>query len=130
MKGSTAKNNPRDMLGRAGVPLLSEGLEILADNLGRNQVCAKERVPLEAALQRVLADDVLAAEDIPPYPRSTMDGYVVRAEETFGSSESLPAYLEISGEVKMGEFPEIGPSPESCLRSPPADCCRLTPMRW
>ena len=104
------------MLGRAGVPPLSEALDILGKNLGRNPVCGKEIVALEVALHRVLAEDVPAAEDIPPYPRSTMDGYAVRAEETFGSSESLPAYLGISGEVQMGEFPKEGPPPESCFK--------------
>jgi molybdopterin molybdotransferase len=116
MNGSTAKKSPRDMLGRAGVPLLSEALEILNNNLGQCPVCDKERASLESALHRVLAEDVLAAEDIPQYPRSTMDGYAVRAKETFGASESLPAYLEISGEVQMGEFPEAGPGPESCFK--------------
>jgi molybdopterin molybdotransferase len=43
-----------------------------------------------------------------------MDGYAVRARDTFGASEKLPAYLEVSGEVSMGDFPEQGPLPGSC----------------
>ena len=37
-----------------------------------------------------------------------MDGYSVRASDTFGATESLPAYLEVAGEVNMGEAPDVG----------------------
>jgi molybdopterin molybdotransferase len=43
-----------------------------------------------------------------------MDGYAVRARDTFGATEKLPAYLELSGEVTMGEFPGHGPDPGAC----------------
>ena len=43
-----------------------------------------------------------------------MDGYAVKARDTFGASEKLPAYLEVSGEVSMGEFPGHGPEPGAC----------------
>lgn len=104
------------MLGRAGVPLLGQALEIEREALSACSRCGQESVALDGALGRVLAAAVSAAEDIPAHPRSTMDGYAVRAAETFGASESLPVYLEISGEVKMGEFPEAGPQPGSCFR--------------
>lgn len=62
-----------------------------------------EEIPLEKALHRVLAEDVLATEAVPSFPRSTVDGYAVKAKETFGSSETLPGFLNVVGSVKMGE---------------------------
>lgn len=70
-----------------------------------------EEVPLLSALGRCLARDVVAAEDVPGFDRSTVDGYALRARDTFGASEGLPAYLEVSGEVLMGRSPggAVGP---------------------
>ncbi|MBW2073004.1 MAG: molybdopterin molybdotransferase MoeA [Deltaproteobacteria bacterium] len=62
-----------------------------------------EEVPLDQADNRVLAAPVLAAEDLPSFPRSTVDGYAVRARDTFGASESLPSLLQLVGEVLMGQ---------------------------
>ncbi|MFH1216647.1 MAG: gephyrin-like molybdotransferase Glp [Pseudomonadota bacterium] len=64
---------------------------------------AGERIPLAEGLGRVLAENVLAAESLPPFSRSTMDGYAVRARDTFGCSESEPALLSVSGEITMGK---------------------------
>lgn len=61
-----------------------------------------ERVPSEAALGRVTAEAIRAPHDLPPFDRSTVDGYAVRAADTYGASESLPAYLRCVGEVPMG----------------------------
>jgi molybdopterin molybdotransferase len=57
------------------------------------------------ALDRVLAEDVHSPGDLPTFRRSTMDGFAVRAADTFGASEGLPAYLEIVDEVFMGRAP-------------------------
>ncbi len=67
-------------------------------------------VDLDQALNRVLAQSIIADEDMPAFTRSTVDGYAVSAKDTFGASESLPALLEIIGEVGMGEIPafELG----------------------
>jgi len=61
-----------------------------------------EEVGLDRALSRVLAQDVISPEDLPPFVRSTVDGYAIRAKETFGASESLPGLFELAGEVAMG----------------------------
>ena len=61
-----------------------------------------ERVPLAQALGRVLAEDLASGVDLPDFARSTMDGYAVRAADTFGANEGLPAYLTLAGEVLMG----------------------------
>ncbi len=66
-----------------------------------------ERVPLLAALDRVLATDLCAPGDLPTFPRSTMDGFAVRAADTYGASEGLPAYLTVVGECLMGQAPAV-----------------------
>ncbi len=55
------------------------------------------------SMGRVLAQNVTAPEQLPPFSRSTMDGFAVRARDTFGCSESEPALLTIVGEVAMGK---------------------------
>ena len=63
----------------------------------------RELVPLDNALGRVLAEDITASEYVPDFDRSTVDGYAVRASDTFGCSDAIPAILELKGEVRMGE---------------------------
>ena len=58
---------------------------------------------LENALHYILAVPVTAKENVPGFDRSTVDGYAVRAKDTYGSSESMPGFLNVIGEVKMGE---------------------------
>ncbi|MEB3101377.1 molybdopterin molybdotransferase MoeA [Ferviditalea candida] len=60
-------------------------------------------LPIDEALGFVLAEDVASGEAVPGFARSTVDGYAVKAKDTFGSSESLPGFLQVSGEIKMGE---------------------------
>ena len=66
-----------------------------------------ERVPTAEALGRVLAEDLRSPSDLPSFPRSTMDGFAVRAADTYGASEGLPAYLSVRGEVLMGRRPAV-----------------------
>ncbi len=66
-----------------------------------------ERVPVTDALGRFLAEDVRSPEDLPAFPRSSMDGFSVRARDTFGATEGLPAYLMVVGDVPAGHAPEI-----------------------
>ncbi|KFD41935.1 molybdenum cofactor biosynthesis protein [Peptococcaceae bacterium SCADC1_2_3] len=65
-----------------------------------------EMIPLLSAQGRRLAEEVRAKEDVPGFTRSTVDGFAVQARDTFGASEGLPDYLEIAGEVFMGEEPK------------------------
>jgi molybdopterin molybdotransferase len=62
-----------------------------------------ETVVLENATGRVLAGAVVAGENIPAFPRATMDGFAVRARDVYGASEIIPALLEVVGKVEMGE---------------------------
>lgn len=67
-----------------------------------------EVVNIQNSLGRVLAEDVISSVDLPGFNRSTMDGFAVKAKDTFGASSSSPAYLNLLGEVKMGELASIG----------------------
>ncbi len=64
-----------------------------------------ETVPLPEALDRVTAEALRAPVSVPAFARSIMDGYAVRAQDTFGASATLPAYLTVAGEVSMGAEP-------------------------
>ena len=69
-----------------------------------------ESISVISSLNRTLAEDILAPHPLPDFQRSTVDGYAVRAGDTHGASDSLPAYLTLIGEVPMGDSPsfEIG----------------------
>jgi molybdopterin molybdotransferase len=73
---------------------------------GFPRLCS-ETVPLDDAAGRILALDVAAREDLPEGARSTVDGYAVRAADTFGASESIPALLELARPVIMGVIPDF-----------------------
>jgi molybdopterin molybdotransferase len=66
-----------------------------------------EAIRTEDALDRVTYEPVRSPMALPAFPRSTMDGYAVRAADTFGASATLPAYLTVVGEVPMGRAPEV-----------------------
>jgi molybdopterin molybdotransferase len=66
-----------------------------------------EDVLSENALGRVLNKPVFAPHPLPAFPRSTVDGYAVRAVDTYGASDGLPAYLTLLGEVPMGSEPDF-----------------------
>lgn len=62
-----------------------------------------ERIATADALDRVLAERLVSPQDLPEFPRSTVDGYAVTAADTYGASSSLPAFLAVVGEVPMGQ---------------------------
>ncbi len=104
-----------DMLGRSDIVSLSEALQLMEMHYPP-PVSAEERHPLAQACGRVTSQEIRSPENLPAYPRATMDGFAVRAADTFGASEKLPAYLEVTGEVSMGEFPVAGPDSGACFR--------------
>lgn len=77
-----------------------------------------ETVPLSEALGRVLAEDIKADEFVPDFDRSTVDGYALRAKDTFGCSDAIPAVLSLAGEIRMGEAAEINVPRDSCAYVP------------
>ena len=66
-------------------------------------VPAIEKVNISDALGRTLAKDVVSAENIPAFDRTTVDGYAVIAADTFGAGASIPTQLDVVGEILMGE---------------------------
>jgi putative molybdopterin biosynthesis protein len=70
-----------------------------------------ETVPLAEARGRVTAERIDATLDVPGFDRATMDGYAVRAEDTFGADEADPAVLEVVGSVHAGTEPDVTVEP-------------------
>ena len=81
-------------------------------------VAQTQTVSLSAAMGRVLAEDIAATEYVPDFDRSTVDGYAVRARDTFGCTDAIPAILPLQGEVFMGESAEFELQAEACVAVP------------
>ncbi len=86
--------------------LSQEALKLIIGNI-EFRCLPKEKVPLQEAYYRITYEDVLAPEDLPGFNRSTVDGFAVKAMDTFGAKESSPAYLTIKGEIPMGGVPHF-----------------------
>ena len=91
--------------------------EVLAiiDDLSAPLAVQPEIIPTDAACGRVLHGDIIAAEYVPGFDRSTVDGYAVIASDTFGCSDSIPAILTLSGEVEMGKAAPCAVTSGTCL---------------
>ena len=97
---------------------MPEFLTLLPPDAAREKLLAalskatpdSESLTVDNALGRVTATHVVAPHPLPEFPRTTVDGYAVRAQDTFGATDSLPAYLQLIGEVPMGDEPafEVG----------------------
>ncbi|MDZ4159987.1 MAG: gephyrin-like molybdotransferase Glp [Anaerolineaceae bacterium] len=83
-----------------------EALDRLLSHLSFPIPEAEQLATLDA-LGRVTAESIHASEPLPAFPRSTVDGYAALALDTFGASDSLPAYLKLIGEAPMGRAPEF-----------------------
>ena len=81
---------------------IEEALRVLSKRI-RPKPLGVEEVPLSRALGRVLAEDVAAPLDLPPFDRAAMDGYAVRAEDVEGADEWSPVTLKVIGSVEAGE---------------------------
>jgi molybdopterin molybdotransferase len=77
-----------------------------------------ETIPLAEALRRIPARPVTAPHPLPGFARSTVDGYAVRAADTYGVSEGLPGYLTVTGAVLMGTEPDIAVAPGCAVAMP------------
>ena len=88
---------------------VEEALEIV---LREAQALPAEEVALDDALLRVLAEDVASDLDLPPFDRAAMDGYALRAADVAGA----PVALEIVGEVRAGQWPDLAVGPGQAVR--------------
>ena len=89
-----------------GVLSFEEARHVVELEAARVQAARSEEIDLLSAAGRVLAEPVVADRDIPPFPRSTRDGYAVRTADL----AHLPTKLEVIGEIKAGESPDKIPA--------------------
>jgi molybdenum cofactor synthesis domain-containing protein len=79
-----------------------EALEIIDKHI--KPIEGTEKVPIGESNGRVLAEEVVADFDVPPFPRASMDGYAVKAKDTEGSIEEKPVVLKLIGIQHTGEI--------------------------
>lgn len=82
---------------------LEQALDILKDHITPGKT---ERRPLEECLGLVLAEDVTAQLDMPPFSRSAQDGYAFRSKDSTGASKEQPVCLKVTGKIYAGDFLE------------------------
>ncbi|MCS6783807.1 MAG: molybdopterin biosynthesis protein [Candidatus Caldarchaeum sp.] len=81
---------------------VEEALELVDKSLGDLKPLGTEKIPVTRALGRTLAENVLAHTSAPPFDRSTVDGYAVKASDTYTASEETPVILEVVGKAVVG----------------------------
>lgn len=77
-----------------------------AEKLIRSRISSSvsvKKVTLTEAVNQVSAEDILSGENLPPFNRSTVDGYAVKSSDTFGAEEGTPSLFQVTGEVYMGK---------------------------
>lgn len=74
------------------------------------------RVPLDDALDGVLAESVISPLDIPAWTNSAMDGYATRAADVRGATEASPKRLRVIEQIPAGAFPQRTIEPGTCAR--------------
>src|SRR5690349_16380557 len=75
--------------------------------LSHFQPVPTETLPLEGCLRRVLAQDVVAGDDMPPFHNSSMDGFAVRAEDVAHARQDSPRSLRVVADIPAGSHPTI-----------------------
>jgi molybdopterin molybdotransferase len=94
----------KDLLGREEALKVAEALKLLLEQ--KTGELSTESLDIESAYGRVLSEDIISPENLPGFNRSTMDGYAVNSADTFGASDTMPVYLQLRGQILMGQSPE------------------------
>lgn len=94
----------RDMLDREELIPVEKALEILLKHTPFEKL-SEVKLPIEDSYSKIISRDIISPEDIPSFSRSTVDGFALNSSDTFGATESMPAYLLIKAEIFMGEEP-------------------------
>jgi molybdopterin molybdotransferase len=68
------------------------------------KLCPNQEIEINNALNRILATNIESSFDIPPFERSAMDGYAVKAEDTFGASPKNPKKINLIGKIEIGQY--------------------------
>lgn len=92
---------------------LEQALDILKDYITPGKT---ERKSLEECLGLVLAEDVMAQLDMPPFSRSAQDGYAFRSKDSEGASKEQPVRLKVTGKIYAGDFPKKEVNPGEAIR--------------
>jgi molybdopterin molybdotransferase len=79
-------------------------------------ITRSEAINIDESTGRVLAEDVLATLNIPPFDRAIMDGYAVKAKDTFNSGQFNPRVLNLIGELHAGDAPDKKVGPAECIQ--------------
>lgn len=82
---------------------VQNAIKLISDNQKLTEV---EEISIHDAHKRVLAEDIMAYHDSPPFDKSAMDGFAVIGENTFGASQSAPKQLKIIDAIGAGDFSE------------------------
>ncbi len=85
---------------------LGDAVERVLEEL-RDHEIPEEEIDLAGAVGRIVAKSLSSPEDVPGFLRSSVDGFAVRAADTFGASETEPVFLDVVGEVPMGGLPDF-----------------------
>ena len=93
---------------------IEDCLKLLQDSV--RPIEETEYVSLRLCLGRIAAEDVRASLAVPPFPRSAVDGYAVRAEDTSSAGPGRAVHLKVNGKITAGEFEDIAFSPGSAVR--------------
>jgi molybdopterin molybdotransferase len=96
----------RDSLGREEIISPDKARNILSDKFTL-ALPSETVLAIEDSYRRILSRDVFSSEDLPPFSRSTVDGFAVISSDTFGASDGTPAYLNVIGEIPMAKAPSL-----------------------
>ena len=88
-------------------------------NTNIEPITRTETVRIDDCLNRVLAEDLIATRSTPPFNRAAMDGYALKAKDTFGASREKPKLLKVVDVLYAGSVPHKQVSPGECLQIVP-----------
>jgi len=100
-------------IGFSKLTLLDDALKMIQAHI---TPASLDEVETSKALNRILATDIISELDIPPFDRSAMDGYAVKAEDTFGASPSNPKIINKIGTIEIGEQTDLVLRPGEAIR--------------
>ncbi|MFW9822809.1 MAG: gephyrin-like molybdotransferase Glp [Candidatus Thorarchaeota archaeon] len=100
-------------IGFSKLTSVEEAIEKLLTHIKLNPI---EEIELTNLLNRILAEDIVSGIDLPPFDRSAMDGYAIKAEDSFGASTNNPKSVKLVGSIEIGESANIKLKKGECIR--------------